>query len=167
MLPDKFVIEKNSAEELFCKPFGELEKNPLDQNDMELMIHLLMIASGRFGKRLDIPEEEKPFLYKVMEKRMNVVFNFKIVDPEALMFMSYMSQTPAGVVMYLTYLQYWCKVNDKTEITFAEICEEIFPFGFPAYNDMVEIWDAVKVNSSINEGTDNLLDYPLAIQSIL
>ena len=164
MLLDNFVIEKNSIEEIFCKPFHELERHEMSEDTAELLITLLLISKR--GNKLNIPEEEKPFMFKLIEKRVNYVFNYEL-DQETIIFLTQLCETPGIAVMYMTYLQYWSKTNSLKEISIDDICTKIFPFGIPAKKDLEILWDNQKVNSNINGGTDNLLDYPIALQSIL
>lgn len=149
-------IEKNSIEKLICEPFEKLHRFPMNDELSKIMIQLML-------SDVNIPEDERPFLYQLIEKRIKHCFSYEINDPKLILFLCILTETPGNAIMYLTYLQYWCKKNDVKELTFHNFCSEIFPVGFPSEDDLQKLWDSQKVNVG---GSDNLLDHQLALESI-
>ena len=103
---------------------------------------------------------EKPFLYKLIEKRIRYCFTFSILDERLLLFLTAVAQTPGKAIMYLTYMQYWAKRHKQFVITFDDFCMKIFPHGFPNDEDLHDVW----VKQKIKNG--NLLDFQSAMVSI-
>jgi len=89
-----------------------------------------------------IQEKEKPFLFKVIEKRLSI-YSFTIADVRLIFFLAVISQTPGKAVMYLTYLDYWCKKEGIKVLTFDYFGQKTFPNGFPDF-DSSDIWDKFK-----------------------
>jgi hypothetical protein len=147
------AIEKN-----VCLKINGLRVHPMDHETTGILIKLL----SSDVRKANIPEDQKPHLYKIIEKRVEVLFNFKISDDRLTIFLTQISQTPGTAVMLLWYLQWWCKENNKRELDLDFFCEEIFPFGFPSREDLQKVWDGQKL---IDAG--NLVDYTSAGQSIL
>jgi hypothetical protein len=159
MLTVKQANKENSVEELFCKRFKTLKCVPMSNDTTELLINLALSKND-----ISIPENKKPFLYKVIEKRISACFTFKITDIKLLLFLCDLTQTPGMAVMYLAYLQYWAKKHNTTNINLDLFCMQIFPSGFPLEEDLHILWDYCKVKS---EGdSDNLLDYQNGYKTI-
>lgn len=168
MEEDKTQIE-NSVEEIFCKPFDKLKSHEMSEEDTELLIMLLMKEKIN-PTNTPIAEKDKPFLYQVIEKRIDACFTFEITDARLILFLCAIAKSPGTAIMYLAYLQYWCKKNDVKEIDLEKFAE-IFPNGFPCEEDLQKIWDEQKVSRRTPEGvripgSDNLLDYQTAYKSI-
>lgn len=70
---------------------------------------------------------------------------------------------PAMTVMYLTYLQYWCKTHDCRHPN-LETFKEAFSKGFPSQEDLRTLWYSCKIER-VN-GSDNLLDQREALKPI-
>ncbi len=124
------------------------------------MINLLLI------KDLNIEEKERPFLFKVIEKRVEHFYSFKINDHKLILFLCLLTESPGMAVMYLSYLQYWCKKSNIAILDFDVFCERIFPWGFPEKKQLSELWDNLKINTGGKLPSDNLLDYSTALNSI-
>lgn len=162
MLPSEVVHEEDAIEKYFCKEFKKLPTFPMGARDSELLVRLLL------GGDLVIPQEEKPFLIQVIEKRVEHCFTYTI-NSKAVAFIAALTENPGTAIMYLTYFQYVSKqfrkqATDKL-VTLELICE-VFPMGFPSKEDLHNLWDSIKVKCS-NGGSDNLLDYASALKSIL
>lgn len=149
MLDEKVIKESDAIEKHFVSDFAKLKRIPMKNELAEIMIKLIM------GKDKFIPENEKPFSLKIIEKRLEYIFTIKI-DQATKLFLCCLAQTPAILVMYLTYLQYWGKNNNIEKISFTVFCSDIFPFGFPEDKDLMNLWDKIKVKTE--KGTLNLLD---------
>lgn len=156
-LDSQVKTQDNAIEQYFCKPFEQAQRMPMDEETSMMMIQLLMIPKDTFK----IPDAEKPFLVRVIEGRLSV-FSYQITDMRLLLFLAVISETPGTAIMYLTYLQYWCNKQRRTEVDLDTLCE-VFPTGFLSEESLTRIWDGQKVGG---EGSDNLLDYPAAMNSI-
>lgn len=160
MLTAEQTKEADAVEKYFCQPFEKLSKHPMSDELSKMMITLLFSK-----KEISIPEKEKPFLLKVIETRIKHSFTFTILDIRLSFFLCVLSQTPGTAIMYLTYLQYWAKNHQLKVITFDDFCKDIFPMGFPSDEDLHQLWISIKVKRE-NGGSDNLLDYQSAMESI-
>lgn len=157
MIDSQKLTKDNLIEEEFCKKFELLERYQMNDELSKLMITLILTNIKQAPKEL-----EEEFLYKVILKRMEYCFTFVIEDYRLIVFLMYLTQNPGKAVMYLTYLQYWCKKSNTKEIDFNIFCERIFSFGFPSNRDLDKLWEDCKVNTK----PDNLLDYQSAMKSI-
>ncbi len=160
MLQNKITKQENAVEKYFCEPFDKAQRVPMSKESTEFLMWLL-----RSEKLRDFTEKKKPFIMKVIESRLKTWFSFSIRDSRLTLFIAIISKTPGTAIMYLTYLQYWCKKNETEEIDLNKFCREIFPMGFLSKEDLEKIWDGQKVLRE-KEGSDNLLDYQSAMLSI-
>lgn len=154
MLEIKTTDQEDSIEKYFCKPFGKLRRYPKNEEMTKMLIQFIM------NKHFQMPVKDQPFLFQVIVKRLEVCFTFKINDHALILFLAVLSKTPGTAIMYLTYLQYWCKKHNKKTIDLGLFCE-IFPFGFPNDEDLSKIWDQQKLANG-----SNLLDHANALKSI-
>lgn len=155
MLEFNVTEQPNSIEELFAKNFQKLNKYPMDNEMSEMFVKLLLSKNSSY----DIPEEEKPHLYKIMEKRISILHDYE-VDDRVLLFLCLVCKSAGDGFMYCWYLQYEAKNRGLDKITF-EVFAEIFGSGFPSDYGLQNIWNEQKVKSK-NMSSDNLLDYPRA-----
>lgn len=155
MLEFSVTEKSNSIEELFSKKFEQLNKYPMDNETSEIFVKLILSKNSEY----EIPENEKPFLYKLLEKRISVIHDYQ-VDDRVLLFLSWICKSAGIGVMYCWYFQYESKKRNVNTITF-EIFSEIFGSGFPSENGLQKLWYEQKVNSK-SMSSDNLLDYPQA-----
>lgn len=158
MLNPETTKQSDAIEVLFCEPFEKLERFPMSTELTQDLVRLYV------SKNIEIAEDEKPFLFRLIEKRVKHLYTFEIQDHRLILFLCILTESPGKAVMYLTYLQYWCKKNNVTKLTFDVFCEKIFPHGFPKESDLDELWNKQKVEP--NGGNDNLLDYHTALTSI-
>ena len=159
MLQNKIIKQENAVEKYFCEPFDKVQRVPMSEENTGFLMKLLMMKGLK-----EPPEKDKPFLIKVIESRLKTAFSFSIKDNRLRLFIAIISQTPGTAIMYLTYLQYWCKKNKTKEIDLEKFCD-IFPMGFLNEKDLEKIWDGQKVLRG-EGGSDNLLDYQSAMLSI-
>ena len=82
---------------------------------------------------------------------------------------SVLCETPGEAVMYVYYLLYKAKqLGLKNGITFNDLGEKIFPFGFFTKKTLDFYWDEQKVKKNTeSSGSDNLLDYKTASMSLV
>jgi hypothetical protein len=162
MLEYNLTQKEDSIEELFAKKFDLLTKYPMDNETAEIFIKLSMSKNSSYV----IPENDKPFIYKIMERRIEVIHNYT-VDDRILLFLSYICKSAGQSVMYCWYLQYKSKCMNKYHFTFEDFAE-IFSWGFPSEDGLRKLWSEQKINrNNNNHDSDNLLDYPRAGISIL
>jgi hypothetical protein len=147
--------QPNSIEELFAKKFEKLNKYPMDNETSEIFVKLILSKDSQY----EIPDNEKPFLYRIMENRISVVHDYK-VDDRVLLFLSFICPSAGVGVMYCWYLQYEAFKRGIDIITF-EIFADIFGSGFPSEDALHKLWDEQKVKRQ-EMGSDNLLDYAKA-----
>lgn len=161
MLHYSEIQNPRAIEENVCFKIRQSAKFAMDKETTGILMTLLLAKS-----KFEIPEKEKPFLYSLIEKRINGCFDFVVNDNRLLLFLTHVSKTPGSAIMILWYLQWWCFSRDCRELTLNEFCERIFPHGFPSQNDLHSIWDGQKVDISNNRGSDNLVDYASAGKSV-
>lgn len=162
MLKQETINQEDAVEQYFCKPFDVAKRYPLTEENSAFLLELLFKSPA-----YSIPDKEKPFLVQVIEKRLQYSFSFKINDARLILFIAIITRTPGTAIMYLVYLQYWCKKNERKEIDLKLFCESIFPWGFPNESDLSKIWDKQKIQREKDyKGSDNLLDYQSAMKSI-
>ena len=159
MLDISVTTQENSIEELFAKEFDKFKNSPMDKDTSELFITLTLAKNIP----IDIPEGKKPFLYKLMERRLEVLHNYKL-DFKTLLFLSFLCKNAGTCVMYIWYLQYEANKRNIDSIDFKTFTE-IFSWGFPSEDDLHRLWDSQKVLRK-GMGSDNLLDYPQAGKSL-
>jgi hypothetical protein len=147
---------ENSIEEFFAKKFEQCPKCPMDNKFSEIFIKLSMLEDIN----LNISENDKPSIYKIIEQRINSCHTFK-VDDKVLLFLSILCNSVGYGIMYIWYLQYESKKRNINFITF-DIFSEIFSWGFPSNETLDKLWINQKVNRSDIKESDNLLDYALA-----
>lgn len=152
MLEFSVTEQPNSIEELFAKKFEKLNKYPMDNDTSEIFVKLVLSKNSAY----EIPESEKPFIYKLLEKRISIIHDYEI-DDRVLLFLSWICKSAGVGVMYCWYLQYESNKRDVNKITF-EIFAEVFAWGFPSEDSLQKLWDEQKVNRK-DMSSDNLLDY--------
>ncbi len=156
MIDFNLTEQPNSIEELFCNKFIELTKYPMDKETSEIFVKLMLSSKSDFV----IPEKEKPFIYKLLEKRISVLHDYKL-DDRVLLFLSCICESAGEAVMYCWFLQQESKKRNVELITF-DIFSNIFGSGFPSSEGLHKIWLAQKINCNSMFSSDNLLDYPKA-----
>jgi hypothetical protein len=159
MLEFSVTEQPNSIEELFAKEFEGLRKYPMDNETSEIFVKLILSKDSKF----EIPDNEKPFLYQLIEKRISVLHDYKL-DDRVLLFLSFICKSAGIGVMYCWYMQYESKKRNIELVSF-EIFAEIFGCGFPSDDGLQKIWDSQKVDTTNKDRSafsDNLLDYPKA-----
>jgi hypothetical protein len=162
MLNYNVTRERNSIEEVFAKKFEDSQKVPMSNEISDIFIRLTLLKETS----LNISELEKPFFYKVMEKRISTLHNYKI-DDKVLLFLSCICESLGDCIMYIWYIQYQCKKRNINTVTF-DVFSDMFSWGFPSKETLSKLWDSQKIErfNSLSLGSDNLLDYHSAGQSL-
>jgi hypothetical protein len=73
--------KENSVETLFCEKFENLPRLQMSKETTELMIKLILSKP-----KFNIPEKDKPFLFKLIEKRIETCFTYVITDQKLLLY---------------------------------------------------------------------------------
>jgi hypothetical protein len=160
MLDNSHKNRQNAIEEVL---YGFLKDcKPVEMSD-EVTELVLMI--GLMAKNVKIPQAEKPFIFQLIEKRVEHCFTFKFTDERAILLLSVWTERAGVAVTYLWYIQAWCFKNNVTEVDFETLCLRVFPRGIFSEKDIESVWDNQKIEKSGME-SDNLVDYNTAGLSI-
>jgi hypothetical protein len=168
ILDFEMVSKPDSIEKVFCEKFEKLSKNPMDDETSHLLIQLSFVNEKSLFSSIKKEDEDPgvPWLCQLIIKRIAVQFTYTISDDRVILLLAHVTQSPGTAVMYLWYLQYYCKKNNVKDIDLTMFCTYIFPMGFPSTNDLKQLWDSQKVNNKDEGFSDNLLDYHTSGQSI-
>jgi|SRR3989304_5130398 len=113
MLKNETKNQEDAVEKYFCIPFEKAQVYQMNQENSIFLFQLLMANKLNGGGERIIPEKKKPFLVKLIEKRIKHCFTFEINDSGLILFLAIISKTAGGAVMYLTYLQYWSDILSR------------------------------------------------------
>ncbi len=155
----------NSVEDLFCKPLdenGETEK--ASDNQMKMILFGMTATQQQIDEAYDGFRKEYNLLL-ILEDRLKKIGCS--LDKAARLLVAISCKSPGEVVMYSSYLSYKMKKMGLDSLSLEKICTDIFPLGFFTEKTLREHWDIQKVNTNGNPGSDNLLDYLKAYESIM
>jgi len=156
----------NSVEVYFCEPLDKNgKKEPMDDELSKVFITLCMVGDSAVDEMYE-QFNNLSQLFKIIESRANFV-GLKM-DKKALILLSCICSTPGKAVMYIYYLLYKAKKLGIKELPFDKISMDIFPYGFFTEESLDYHWDSQQVKRDPGSfGTDNLLDYPEAMKSLV
>jgi len=160
MLDSSYITKENAIEEVIYDFLKYCE--PVPMSDDATRAYLMI---GMMPKDVKLPDEEKPFIFKIIEKRLEHHFTFKITDQRATLAISVWARSAGTAILYLWYIQAWCFKNNVKEIDFETLGMQIFPLGIFSEKDLKSVWDNQKVQKKGME-SDNLIDYGVAGLSI-
>jgi hypothetical protein len=160
MLDNSYTNRQNAIEEVVYDFLKDCEPVEMTQETTETF---LMI--GLMPKNVKLKTEEKPFVFQVMEKRVEHCFTFKFTDERALLALSIWAESVGVAITYLWYIQAWCFKNNVKEVDFETLGLRIFSRGIFSEKDLKSVWDNQKVEHKGME-SDNLIDYSVAGLSI-
>jgi len=165
MLENSMTKNPQAVEEVFCKPFSSIGIRPMTAEESSSLL-MFSIADKRNSDESIIGNTELPFAIQIMRKRIETSFTFQMTEPLEL-FVGLISGSAGNVIMYLTYLQYRAKKMDKKILNIEDFCN-IFSLGLPNDEGLHRMWENQKVKHSETNpiGSDNLLDYNSAMESI-
>ena len=155
-------LTPSSIEIEFCEKFKSLNVYELDKEIFEVYLIISKTKKEDYAK---IPEVDKLFIHKLIDKRMDHIFTFKINDERLKVILALISSNPAEAIMFLTYLQYWCFKHNVREIDLNYFGLNIFPNGFPSTQDLSLLWKSIKLKDDEDNET-NLLDCFHCLESI-
>jgi hypothetical protein len=160
MLDNSYTNRENAIEEVVYDFLKDCTRVEMTQETTETF---LMI--GMMPKNAKLKQEDKPFLFQLMDKRIEHCFTFKVTDERVLLALSMWAESAGNAVLYLWYIQGWCFKNNVREVDFETLGMKIFPFGTFSHKDLKSVWDNQKVQKKGME-SDNLIDYAVAGLSI-
>jgi hypothetical protein len=160
MLDTSYRNRENAIEEVVYDFLKDCEPVEMTQETVETFIMI-----GMMPKDVKLSKEEKPFIFQVMEKRVEHCFTFKFTDERALLALSIWAESAGRSILYLWYIQTWCFKNNVREVDFETLGLRIFPRGIFSEKDLKSVWDNQKVEHKGME-SDNLIDYNFAGLSI-
>lgn len=155
-LPIRTTYDPEAVEKLFCLPFKTLGfKISQESKDAQNII-----------ETTDIDRKITSFQRWVVDEMAERMDEFMSVTmhEEAILYIALMCDSVMTAKMYLTFIQYWCRVNEVKDVTYDLVKNFIFKTGFPPHNQLKDLWGKQKVNGS---HSDDLLDYRAAMRSIL
>lgn len=175
----KSEIAPNSIELVFGDKAYKMRKCVLtnDQAEMFLKLSLLENNLNQLGKENFMAEltseSEGNFMCKLINSRVKACCTYTL-HPCALAFLSTICDRPGTAIEYIYYIQYIVgkvKPHLKTvEITMNHIGMDIFPMGVFSESQLRELWDDQKLifdDPNDRRGSDNLLDYAVALKSLV
>lgn len=157
----KTEISPDLIEKIIYNPMSVLPKIPMTKSITEIMIRMLLCPQ----KTGLIPDNEKPFLYRLIESRIKASFTFSVNDERFILLLCAVSKTPGSAILYLWYLQGWCKINGIKVLDLDIACEEIFGLGFFKEEELQMLWESQK-GYKLDMPIDNLVDVAEAGKSL-
>jgi hypothetical protein len=159
--------QDNGIEVHFCEPLDTKgEKSNMSDEDSQIFLTLCFVS-----------EEDSNEMYNDVYKASGILKIFSSraeyaglkIDKKSSIMISVLCETPGEAVMYVYYLLYKAKqLGLKNGITFNDLGEKIFPFGFFTKKTLDFYWDEQKVKKNTeSSGSDNLLDYKTASMSLV
>jgi hypothetical protein len=160
MLDASYKTKENAIEEIIYDYLDNRKISEMTKEQTELYLQIAMIP-----KNIALKKEEKPFLFQLMEKRIEHCFTFKVTDERILLALCTWIDSAGNSILYLWYIQGWCFKNNIKELDFDTFSMKIFPFGIFSKENLSTVWDSQKVEHTYLD-SDNLVDYALAGSSI-
>tara|TARA_R110000803_G_scaffold70704_3_gene133682 strand:+ start:3430 stop:3990 length:561 start_codon:yes stop_codon:yes gene_type:complete len=165
MLDSKLTLNPDSVEKFFCEPFDKLPLREMTDGEAKVLTSMFFAEEDGFGDSI-LNGKEASLSVHMLQKSLKYRFSFEMT--QALMIMvAYLSESIGQIIMYLTYFQYKAKKLGKRKLNIEDF-KSILPNGVPTEESLHDLWVATKVKRSENipHGSDNLLDYQTALQSI-
>lgn len=160
MLDSSYKNRENAIEEVVYSFLKDCELVEMTRETTETFLMIGMMPID-----VKIKAEEKPFIFQVIEKRVEHCFTFKFTDERALLVISIWARSAGVAIIYLWYIQAWCFKNNIKEVDFETLGLKIFPMGVFSEKDLETVWENQKVQK-IGMESDNLVDYDVAGLSI-
>lgn len=161
--------ESDAVEKYFCEKFSEAKFLPMSKDQTEILFKILLTKWSE-EQQADIEKTLliKSSTYFVLHKRIEKMFNITM-DVKSKVFLSTIINSVGTAVMYGTYTAYKMKILKIKHLTINILCESIFPWGFLDDDTLDVLWKNQKVWRANQKefGSDNLLDYNTAIQSLI
>jgi len=154
MLDYKKIYDKKDAiEKHVYEPLKNSKFRQLTQEETKVFFKIAVSHNT-----INVPEEEKPFTWRLIEKRLNL-HNIEIKEQSVLLMLSCLLQTAGDAVMTLWYIQGRCNEEKIKEVTFDVFTTILFKQGFISQTTFKEVWDGQKLTNTPKFCSDNLVDY--------
>jgi hypothetical protein len=160
MLDNSYKNKENAIEEVVYGFLNKCEFEELSKDVFELSIMIGMMPKG-----INLPKEDKSYIFQIIEKRVEHCFSFKFIDERAILLLSICAETAGKAILYLWYIQCWCFKKNVKEVDMEILGLEIFPRGIFSEKDLKTVWELQKIEKKGME-SDNLIDYNFAGSSI-
>jgi hypothetical protein len=160
MLDSSYKNRENAIEEVIYDFLKDCEVVEMSPKTTEMFLRI-----GMLPRNVIFPKEEKPFIFQIIEKRVEHCFTFKFIDDRALLALVIWAESAGVAIIYLWYIQAWCFKNQVKEVDFETLGLRIFPLGIFSEKDLKSVWKNQKVQQ-IGIESDNLIDYDVAGLSI-
>lgn len=161
MLDSSYATKENAIEEIVYDFLKSQEKVEMSKESAETFIMIGLMPSN-----VNLPKEEKPFIFQLIEKRVEHCFTFKFTDERAILTLCVWAESAGNAVMYLWYIQAWCFKNNVKEVDFLTLGMKIFPTGIFSEEMLKSAWQRQKVKNKEYGSSSNLLDYAKAGNSL-
>lgn len=153
-------LKPDSLEKVLLEPFHNLKEAPLSIWKMIYFSSILKNSENRNVQAYKSMLEEN-HVVKDIKERIEKTLSITIDLKTQICISALTDENIDRSMVYLFYLQYWAKKNNKRHINFLkDFCLEIFEKGFPSNEDIDLLWQKQKV-----EGV-NMIDIPYAQESI-
>lgn len=160
MLDSSYKNRENAIEEVVYDFLKDCDLVEMSNDATEMFLRI-----GMMPKSTKLRIKAKPFIFQVIEKRIEHCFTFKITDERVLLAISLWAESVGVAIIYLWYIQAWCFKNHVKEVDFETFGLKIFPMGIFSEKDLHSVWENQKVQKNGME-SDNLIDYAVAGLSI-
>lgn len=166
MLDFKVTTEENAIEKHFCEPLSK--KTPV-KLDSEMSVFFTKLSLSKDDSNVDSDKARSMFWqYSAFENRISLLGY--TTDNRIKIFLLTLTNGNIGqLVMYAYYILYLCKKNNINHVSWETFSNIFFQSGFFLEKDLHDSWDNQKISKkdNVSIGSDNLLDYGIAIKSIL
>ena len=165
MIAESEIKNPEAIEKYFCVPFKKSARHEMSLDLTEMLV--ILATADKDVLEANYKDERRgseDFIFELIMKRVKHCFTYNITDFRLIFFLGAIAKSAGTAVMYLTYLQYWCKKHNVSTLDWETFNMRVFPDGFLSEKDLQKLWDGQKVN--VKSGSDNLLDYQSAMLSI-
>jgi hypothetical protein len=162
MLEEKELTNPNATEDYFCKPLNAFKPEVLSTLQMKMMT-IIYATSEEFLEKLEADLVSVYWFYPAIQKRLDAYFTYKM-DTKAKMLLASWCGSVGDVVIYLTLLQYKCKLKGIKKLDFEDLAL-MFSDGIISEDFKTKIWDGQKVQCENRQA--NLIDYPSTMKSLI
>ena len=159
-------LKGDSLEQVLLKPFGELKKEPMTEEETRLFLSFeIMNQENSNLMYAELINRKDTWVLKAMDQRVHLALTILIEKKVAMFIFMFLNGNIGRCMVYLLYLQYWAKKNNKKEVTWSDFCMRIFPDGFPNEQGFRKLWNAQKVMFKTGHSS-NMIDINAAQKSI-
>ena len=160
MLDNSYKNRENAIEEVIYDFLKDCDLVEMSDESTEMFLQIGMMPKG-----MKLHKDHQPFVFQILQKRIEHCFTFKVTDERVLLAITLWAESAGVAILYLWYIQAWCFKNNVRELDFETLGLKIFPLGIFSEKDLKSVWDNQKIEISGME-SDNLIDYNVAGLSI-